>query len=42
VRAARLVEEDPADARELAGSGIRVAGRVRPVAVLPEAIGAAG
>jgi 3,4-dihydroxy 2-butanone 4-phosphate synthase/GTP cyclohydrolase II len=39
VRAVRLLDEDPADARELDGSGIAVRRRVRPVAVLPAVVG---
>jgi GTP cyclohydrolase II len=39
VRAVRLVDEDPADAAELAGHGIRVVRRVRPVALLPAVVG---
>jgi len=38
VRGVRLVDADPADARELADSGIAVARRVRPVAVLPRVV----
>jgi 3,4-dihydroxy 2-butanone 4-phosphate synthase/GTP cyclohydrolase II len=39
VRAVRLVDEDPGDARELAGDGIRVVRPVRPVPVLPAVLG---